>query len=152
MNQATAQAKAEMLIRKPAAEVFEAFVNPEITTQFWFTRSSGRLEAGKQVTWTWEMFNASSHVRVKAVEPNRRIVIEWSDPPTIVEWVFTARDDGTTFISITNSGFQGTDDEIVQQIVGSTEGFTIVLCALKALLEHNLQLKAVADRFPDGIG
>lgn len=45
-------AKAEMLIRKPIAEVFEAFINPEITTKFWFTKSTGRLEAGKQVTRT----------------------------------------------------------------------------------------------------
>ena len=37
-------AKAEMLIRKPVAEVFEAFVDPEITRKFWF---SGRLETGK---------------------------------------------------------------------------------------------------------
>ncbi len=34
-------AKAELLIRKPVGEVFEAFVNPEITTKFWFTKSSG---------------------------------------------------------------------------------------------------------------
>jgi uncharacterized protein YndB with AHSA1/START domain len=44
-----------MLIRKPVAEVFEAFVNPDITMKFWFTKSSGRLEAGKQVQWEWEM-------------------------------------------------------------------------------------------------
>ena len=41
-------AKAEMLIRKPVAEVFEAFVNPDITSKFWFTKGSGRLEAGKR--------------------------------------------------------------------------------------------------------
>jgi uncharacterized protein YndB with AHSA1/START domain len=29
-------AKAEVLIRKPVAEVFEAFVNPTITASFWF--------------------------------------------------------------------------------------------------------------------
>jgi uncharacterized protein YndB with AHSA1/START domain len=39
--------KTGMLIRRPAAEVFEAFVNPEITTKFWVTKSSGSLEAGK---------------------------------------------------------------------------------------------------------
>src|SRR5258706_11902284 len=71
-------AKAEMLIRKPVAEVFEAFINPEITTRFWFTKSSGRLDAGKQVTWTWEMYNASSQVTVREVEQNKRILIEWS--------------------------------------------------------------------------
>ena len=36
--------KTGMLIRKPAAEVFDAIVNPDITTKFWFSRSSGRLE------------------------------------------------------------------------------------------------------------
>jgi uncharacterized protein YndB with AHSA1/START domain len=40
-------AQAEMLIRKPVAEVFEAFGNPVITSKFWFTKESGRLEAGK---------------------------------------------------------------------------------------------------------
>src|SRR6266511_1088361 len=43
--------KTGMLIRRPVAEVFEAFVNPNITTQFWFTRSSGRLESGKAVAF-----------------------------------------------------------------------------------------------------
>ena len=36
-------AKAQMLIRRPVAEVFEAFVDPSTTTQFWFTKSTGRL-------------------------------------------------------------------------------------------------------------
>ena len=52
-------AKAEMLIRKSVAEVFEAFVDPAITSKFWFSKGSGRLEAGKQVTWHWEMYNFS---------------------------------------------------------------------------------------------
>jgi uncharacterized protein YndB with AHSA1/START domain len=39
-------AKAEMLIRKPVAEVLEAFVDPEITRRFWFTKSSEKLKAG----------------------------------------------------------------------------------------------------------
>lgn len=58
-------AKAAMLIRKPVAEVFEAFVNPEITTRFWFTRSSGRLEVGKHIVWTWEMYDHSIEVESK---------------------------------------------------------------------------------------
>ncbi|EHK53368.1 activator of Hsp90 ATPase 1 family protein [Mesorhizobium alhagi CCNWXJ12-2] len=35
-----------MLIRKPVEEVFEAIVNPDITTKFWFSKGSGRLETG----------------------------------------------------------------------------------------------------------
>lgn len=109
MSQDAIQGKAEMLIRKPVAEVFEAFVNPDITTKFWFTKSSGRLEPGKQVRWEWEMYGASSQVDVKTVERHKRILIEWSgyDTPTTVEWIFTPRADGTTFVSITNAGFSG---------------------------------------------
>ena len=40
--------KTGMLIRKPAAAVFEAFVNPDITTKFWFTKSSGKLQAASR--------------------------------------------------------------------------------------------------------
>ena len=97
-----------MLIRRPAADVFEAFVNPDITTKFWFTRSSGRLEVGKHVQWDWEMYNASAQVSVKEIEQNRRILIEWSayGAPTTVEWLFTPRPDNTTFVSVTNAVFE----------------------------------------------
>ena len=103
-------ARAAMLIRRPVAEVFEAFVDPAVTSQFWFTDGSGRLEAGRRVTWRWRMYGASVQVDVKAVEPNRRILVEWSgegESPTAVEWLFTARDDGTTFVRIANRGFRG---------------------------------------------
>lgn len=144
-------AKAEMLIRKPIAEVFEAFVDPAITTNFWFTKSSGRLETGKQVQWDWEMYGHSEQVSVKAIEENKRILIEWPGHggPTVVEWLFIPRADNTTFVSITNSGFSGDGDEIVKQALDSTEGFTLVLAGLKALLEHNVILNLVPDRFPD---
>jgi hypothetical protein len=72
-------AKAEMLIRKPVAEVFEAFINPEITSKFWFTKGSGRLEVGKPIQWDWEMYNVSAQVTVKAIEENKRILIEWAE-------------------------------------------------------------------------
>ena len=49
-------AKAEMLIRVPVTNVFEAFVDPVITSKFWFSRGSGKLEAGKTVRWGWEMY------------------------------------------------------------------------------------------------
>jgi uncharacterized protein YndB with AHSA1/START domain len=142
-----------MLIRRPAADVFEAFVDPDVTTRFWFTRSSGRLQAGGQVQWEWEMYGVSVPVTVTAVEPNRRIVIEWpgQNGPTTVEWRLEPREDGTTFVAITETGFAGDGDELVQQVAGSTEGFSLALAGLKALLEHGVRLNLVADRFPGGI-
>lgn len=144
-------ARAEMLIRKPVAEVFEAFVNPAITSRFWFTKGSQRLEAGKQIRWDWEMYGHSIQIDVKAIEENKRILIEWPsyDSPTAVEWFFTARPDDTTFVSITNTGFIG--DKAIEQAIESTEGFTLVLSGLKAFLEHNIILNLVSDRFPDAV-
>jgi uncharacterized protein YndB with AHSA1/START domain len=143
-------AKAEMLIRRPVVEVFEAFINPEITTKFWFTKSSGRLETGKQIRWEWEMYNSGTDVNVKAIEPNKRILVDWMafGTPTTIEWIFTSRPDNTTFVSIKNNGFQGTEEEIAEQAISSTEGFTFVLAGLKALLENNINLNLIADRFP----
>ena len=103
MSHSMIKAKAAMLIRKPAAEVFEAFVDPEITSKFWFNIGSVRLEAGKTVQWDWEMYDVSAQVLVKEIESGKRILIEW---PTRVEWIFTPDGDDATFVSITDSGFQ----------------------------------------------
>jgi uncharacterized protein YndB with AHSA1/START domain len=142
-----------MLIRKPVAEVFEAFVDPAITSRFWFSHGSARLQAGRQVRWDWQMYDVSVQVAVKAVEQDRRILIEWGNPDaaTTVEWQFTARPDHTTFVDITNRGFQGNGDEVVKQALDSTGGFVLVLAGAKAFLEHGIALNLVADRFPDGL-
>ncbi|MDF2649456.1 MAG: polyketide cyclase [Paenibacillus sp.] len=39
-------AKVEMLIRRSVEEVFEAFINPTITTKFWFTKAAGDWKRG----------------------------------------------------------------------------------------------------------
>ncbi len=142
-----------MLIRRPANEVFDAFVDPAITTQFWFTKSSGRLEAGKQVVWEWEMFGASAPVTAKAVEPDTRLVIEWpgAHGPATVEWTFEPLRDDATFVRITESGYAGNGDELVAQVTGSAGGFALVLAGLKAFLEHGIRLNLVADRYPKGL-
>jgi uncharacterized protein YndB with AHSA1/START domain len=132
--------------------VFEAFIDPEITTKFWFTKSTGRLEPGKHVTWKWEMYNVSVDVEVKEIEPNKKIVIDWGnhDEMTTVEWVFTPYKDDTTFVTITNSGFKGDGDKVVNAALDSKGGFTWVLAGLKAWLERNIELNAIADAFPQG--
>ena len=105
--------RAQMLIRRPVSEVFMAFVDPTVTTRFWFTKSSGMLETGAVVRWDWEMYGATAFVSVKKVDPNKRILLEWGDPPRSVGWLFAPRADDTTLVSITEKGFQGSDDEVV---------------------------------------
>ncbi|MBI3723508.1 SRPBCC family protein [bacterium] len=144
------EGKASMLIRKPVAEVFEAIVDPAITSRFWFTKGSGRLEKGKRVRWDWEMYGASAQVLVLELEKDRRVLIEWSgagQPPTTVEWTFAARA-GTTYVTIANRGFGGSQDEIVKQAIDSTGGFAFHLAGLKAVLEHDIDLNLTADHHP----
>jgi uncharacterized protein YndB with AHSA1/START domain len=43
-------AQAGMLIRRPVEAVFQALVDPAITSRFWFTEGSGALEEGETVT------------------------------------------------------------------------------------------------------
>jgi uncharacterized protein YndB with AHSA1/START domain len=146
-------AKAEMLIRRPVADVFEAFVNPAVTSKFWFSKGSGRLEVGKKVKWDWDMYGFSIEVKAKSIKKNARIVIDWPGPGGLskVEWIFTARPDGTTYVKIWNSGFSGTMREMTLEALDSTEGFTFVLAGAKAWLEHGIQLNLVPDKFPDGL-
>ena len=146
-------AKTEMQIRKPVAEVFEAFVDPLTTSKFWFTKGSARLEQGAQVQWDWEMYKFSVQVTVKELEKDKRILVDWGayGEPTEIEWTFKALPDNTTFVSVTNSRFKGDADQLVAQAISSTEGFSFVLAGAKAFLEHGIELNLVRDRFPEGL-
>lgn len=146
--------KVGMLIRKPVAEVFETFINPDMTTKFWFTKSSGKLEAGKRITWVWKMYNATGLlVNVKIIETNKRILVEWGDlgAMTELEWIFTPYENNSTFKSITNSGFKGDADSVVAQVLDSLGGFTTVLDGAKTWLEHNIDPNLIVDKFSKGL-
>jgi uncharacterized protein YndB with AHSA1/START domain len=145
--------KVGMLIRRPPGDVFEAIVDPAITTKFWFTKSTGKLAPGADLQWDWEMYGASARVSVKEVEKNSRVVIDWSDDEntTTVDFRFIPREDDATYVEVTETGLSGDGDEIVSRVAGSTGGFTIALCALKALLEHDIRLTVVLDRYPEGL-
>ena len=61
----------QMLIRKSINIVFNAFVDPLITQHFWFSASSGYLEEGKTVQWTWQKYNVVADVDVLNIKENK---------------------------------------------------------------------------------
>jgi uncharacterized protein YndB with AHSA1/START domain len=142
---------AGMLIRRPVAEVYEAFIDPAITTKFWFTHGSDRLDSGKEVRWEWRMYDVSTTVRVKELAKNEEIVMEWSDPSTTVVWTFIPMPDRATFVDIRNYGFSGTPQQRVRGAIDSTGGFTLVLAGAKAWLEQGVMLGLIGDRHPKGL-
>lgn len=139
-------AHTEMLIRRPVADVFRAFVDPGVTSKFWFSSGSDVLAPDKSVTWYWAWYGVSANVTVRAFEQEHRILIAW---PTAVEWIFSPQGPHATFVQITESGFTGSDDEQVAQAIDSMGGFSFVLAGCKAYLEHGIELNLVADHNPD---
>lgn len=138
----------QMMIRKPISEVFQAFIDPKITTKFWFTKSSGKLEKGNIITWQWEMYKVSTQVVVKDIIENEKISTEWGEPATAVDYEFTALSNDTTYVVIRNYGFDQTGNELIRAINDNTGGFTTVLDGLKAYLEFGIELNLVRDKFP----
>lgn len=138
-------ASSGMLIRRPVAVVREAFLDPAQTTRFWFTDSTGRLEPGAELQWTWGMYGASTKLRVKAVEA-ARILIEWDidTAPSEVEWTFTPRGDHC-FVEVVN---RLADDDVAKAL-DATQGFALVMAAAKVWLEQGVPPLIIEDRHPD---
>ena len=99
------------------------------------------------------MYGVGTTVDVKAVERDKRILVEWDGPedPNSVEWTFEAKGDERTFVRIRNWGFSGNADEVVAKALDSTGGFHLVLAGAKFFLEHGIEPNLVVDRAPDAV-
>ena len=65
-------------VGRPVEDVFEAVADPgELSSYFTTGGASGRLEAGKTVTWDFHDFPGAFPVEVDEVVPNERIVLRW---------------------------------------------------------------------------
>ena len=141
-------AEAQMKIRKPVSEVFNAFIDPELTKNFWFTKGSDKLQIGKSITWEWEMHKVSATVLVKEIIANEKISIEWGMPAVLVDFEFKTLSDGATYVTIKEYGYKIAGAKLLDKIKDSTAGFTTVLDGLKAYLEHHINLNLIADKYP----
>lgn len=145
------EVRAAMGIYRPPAEAFDAFVDPSMTKRFWIADSTGPLEAGSTVTWTMNAAGAEATVEVREFDPPNRLMFDWGDKDTMstVDFRFSEWRDGGCYVEVTETGFAGNGDELAAHASDSTGGFTMVLCSLKALLEHNIELGAVTDRLAE---
>jgi uncharacterized protein YndB with AHSA1/START domain len=136
-------ARAAMLIRQPISDVFDAFVRPDKLTRFWLEAASGPLALGARVTWRFMVPGASDSVTVTAFDPPQLITFDWSDG-LHVRLGFADHPPGATRVTAEVSGFAA--DARVADIVNTTEGFSIVLCDLKTLLETGHSAHLVRDK------
>ena len=146
-------------IQKPVAEVFDAVYNPAKLSKYFATGgASGPLDEGKTVIWQFADFPGEAPVRVKQVIPNQLIAFEWDAGEGVeepdgtkravaykqtvcrVEMKFEALDDGSTMVSISESGWPESQKGL-DLSYGNCQGWTQMSCCLKAFVEYGINLR-----------
>ncbi|RIK85252.1 MAG: ATPase [Hyphomicrobiales bacterium] len=141
-------------IARPVAEVFEAVVDPAQLSRYFTTGGArGRLEAGATVYWDFHDFPGAFPVEVVEVEKDRRIVLRWAAEEgtaggeagaagsfTTVTMTFEPTGDGRTLVTIAEEGWRETEAGL-RASYGNCQGWMQMLCALKAHIEHGINLR-----------
>lgn len=137
-------------ISRPVHEVFEAVVDPKKLSGYFTTGGAvGRLETGAVVTWDFHDFPGAFPVDVVEVVADQKIVLRWEAAPdgdeagnykTIVTMTFEAIAPQRTLVRIHESGWR--ENEAGQKAsYGNCEGWTGMLAAMKAYIEHGINLR-----------
>lgn len=132
-----------MKIRKPAGEVFEAFVDPAKIGKFWFSSSSGRWEQGKAITLRYDEYEAKVDIQVTEIETNRKIAFRWGgETGNTVTITFEELDGNHTLVAVNEVGFREDSPHLIRDILDNKEGWVYMLTCLKGYLEFGADLRA----------
>lgn len=132
-------------IQKPVSEVFDAVYNPEKLKGYFTTGgSSGPLDEGTRVMWSWHDYPGSYEVNVIKTVPNELIVFEWEVTGggynTRTEISFEPLGASETLVKITESGWEE-NEKGLKESYGNCFGWTQMICSLKAYLEYGINLR-----------
>ena len=132
----------QMGIQKPAKDVFDAIVDPEKMNKYFITTSSGRMDSGKILTWTWEDYDAEHQVKVGKIEKDKLVSFTWegSGVECLVVITLEPKGENQTLVKITESDWP-VDYKGASRCMGQVEGWTHFLCCLKAYLEYGVNLR-----------
>jgi uncharacterized protein YndB with AHSA1/START domain len=133
---------ASMLIRRPAGEVFAAFVNPQTLRKFWLKDATGPLGPRARVRWEFMVPGATADVVVTQFEAPHRLGFDW--PDMHVDMTFEGIDKSATRVEVAVSNLGAVD--VLATATTTIEGFAIVLCDLKTLLESGESAGLVRDK------
>lgn len=133
-------------ISRPVADVFDAVVNPAKLSGYFVTTGGGASAALVEATTV--LWWGDIEVEVDQVVQDERVVFRWGAGPgkgeapyqTRVEMRFEALDDGGTLVTISEGGWR-TDEVGVRKSYLNCEGWTQMLCCLKAFVEYGINLR-----------
>lgn len=136
-------------IARPCAEVYEAVADPAQLSRYFTTGGAqGRIDPDSVVTWDFADFPGAFPVTVVEATPPHRIVIEWDGDQTTTPggttrttFTFEPIDgDRRTLVTITEESWIATPDG-AKRAFGNCEGWTGMLAAMKAWVEHGVVLR-----------
>ena len=135
--------KASLMIGKPAHEVFEAIVDPAKMTNYFISKSSGRMEEGKTLTWEFPEMDMQFPVYVKKLDADKYISYTWNDfrdgAETLVEFTLTPKPNATLVTATEKS--RDNDETGMKWLKSNTEGWANFLACLKAYVEYGINLR-----------
>jgi uncharacterized protein YndB with AHSA1/START domain len=137
--------KASIQIQKPIDAVFEGIVNPEMITNYFISYSSGRLETGKTVYWSFPEFEGKYPIKDVTIEDNDYISFVW-DPDTVVTINLRRYDENSTIVEVTEGAKEHTPENL-NWLISNTGGWANFLACMKAYLEYGISLRKGAYDF-----
>jgi len=148
MEKQTLEIKAALQMLKPVNEVFEAIIDPVKMSNYFISKSSGKMEEGKKIMWRFPEFDMEFPIRVGKIEKDKYISFYWDVDgiELLTEMKLTQRANNSTLVSITEKSREN-DEAGIKWLMGNTEGWANFLACLKAYLEYGINLRKGAFDF-----
>ena len=136
----------KLKIQSPVEGVFDAVYNPQKLSGY-FTNggASGPLDQGTTVEWRFADNPGedaiTAPVRVLEVIPGRQIILEWLGAPdhnTVVAMSFEKTGPEETLVTVSESGWE---DKDLEHSYRNCFGWSFMITALKAFVEHGINLR-----------
>jgi uncharacterized protein YndB with AHSA1/START domain len=126
------KARVSMFIAAPPADIYRSFVEPGSLALFWLASASAPLRVGETVEWHFMVTGATAAPEATRLVEGKHVAWRWSSGTVDID---LEPIDGGTAVTLVNANFPGGDKQQVEAALNATEGFSIVLCDLKTLLE-----------------
>lgn len=147
MNEQQLEVTAKIQILKPVTEVFDAIVDPAKMSNYFISEGTGKLEAGREIWWTFPEFETAFPIRTIRVEADQFVSFAWDvdGQELLVEIALTAAGEAT-IVTIKEKSMP-VNEAGLRWLKGNTEGWANFLACLKAYLEYGINLRKGAFDF-----
>jgi len=134
--------KVALQVLKPSKTVFNAIIVPKHMSNYFISKSIGKMAEGKTLTWKFPEFEMEFPIHVENIEQDRYISYRWEveGEMLLVEITLDPVEDDATIVTITEKS-RDNDEAGIKWLMGNTGGWANFLACLKAYLEYGINLR-----------